>query len=192
MKTLEAIIKNNHEIWNSAEPSEGHFERFSVKLELRKVARKPRKRAIPYLLRAAVVAALVTLSALWTWDNLIKQDSKRMTLSEVSPQYREVENYYIHQVNLMENEIRGSVISDDPEQKEALMKELQSMDTVYVALQKELKANPNDERVINAMIEHYQIKLEVMAIIVNQLKEIRNSNNFINNFKNEENEKVLL
>jgi ankyrin repeat protein len=110
-----------------------------------------------------------------------------MTLSEVSPQYREVENYYIHQVSLMENEIKSSIISNDTEQKKALMKELQSMDTVYIALQKDLKANPNDERVINAMIEHYQNKLDVMTFIVNQLKLIRN-----NNIKNQEYEKVLL
>jgi len=52
-----------------------------------------------------------------------------------------------------------------------LMKEMKSMDSTYVSLQKELKANPNDERIINAMIEHYQTKLEVMSYIVNQLKQ---------------------
>jgi cytochrome c-type biogenesis protein CcmH/NrfG len=188
MKNIEEIIKNNKEIFNSGEPAESHFERFSVKLELRKEANKPRKSLAPYLLRAAVVTLLVTLSSLWAWDNFIKPDSKMMTLSQVSPQYREVENYYIHQVNYMENEIRDSFFSDDPEQKEALMRELQSMDTVYVALQKELKANPNDEWVINAMIEHYQKKLDVMTIIVNQLKAIRN----INYLNNEDYETVSL
>ena len=187
MKTLEEIIKTDKEIWNSEEPPEGHFERFSVKLELRKSAAKKTESIVPYLFRAAVITALVTLSSLWTWERFVKQDSKRMTLSEVSPQYMEVENYYIRQVNFMENEIEGSVISSDPGQKEALMKELQNMDTVYVALQKELKANPNDERVINAMIEHYQNKLEVMTIIVNQLKSIRS-----NNINNQEYEKLSL
>ena len=57
------------------------------------------------------------------------------------------------------------------------------MDSVYVQLQKELKANPNDERIINAMIEHYQTKVEVMSYIVNQLKAIRNENQ--NNSENE-------
>ena len=187
MKTLEEIIKSDKEIWNSDEPAEGHFERFSVKLELRTKTGPPQRRISTYLLRAAGVALLVTLSSLWAWDNIVKQDSKMMTLSEVSPQYKEVETYYIHQVNLMEDEIRGSILSDDPEQKEILMKELQNMDTVYVALQKELRINPNDEMVINAMIEHYQKKLDVMTIIVNQLKSIKNIN-----IKNEEYEKVLL
>ena len=46
------------------------------------------------------------------------------------------------------------------------------MDNMYEELQKDLKANPNDERVINAMIEHYQRKVEVMNYILSQLKEV--------------------
>ena len=68
-----------------------------------------------------------------------------------------------------------------------LLKEMKSMDSIYVSLQKELKANPNDERIINAMIEHYQTKLEVMTYIVNQLKTIRNENQ-----NKTENEKVYI
>ena len=68
-----------------------------------------------------------------------------------------------------------------------LVKEMKSMDSVYVSLQKELKANPNDERIINAMIEHYQTKLEVMTYIVSQLKTIRNDNQ-----NKKEDEKVSL
>jgi hypothetical protein len=187
MKTIEEIIKSNKEIWNSNEPSEDHFERFKVRLELRKQARTVKRSIVPYLLRAAVVTLLVTLSSLWTWDHFIRPESSRMTLGQVSPQYREVENYYIHQVNLMQDEIINTDIQSNPEQKVILLNEMKSMDSVYVSLQKELKANPNDERIISAMIEHYQTKLEVMTFIVDQLKAIRNNNN-----NNEENEKVTL
>ncbi len=78
-------------------------------------------------------------------------------------------------------------LKNNPEQKEMLLIEMKSMDSVYVSLQKELKANPDDERIINAMIEHYQTKLEIMTYIVNQLKTIRNDNQ-----NNTENEKVRL
>ncbi len=46
------------------------------------------------------------------------------------------------------------------------MSEMKGMDSVYVQLQHELKANPNDERIINAMIEHYQTKVEIMSYIL--------------------------
>lgn len=169
MKTVEEIVRSNRSFWDDQEPEAGHFERFSVKLELRRQAVIPKRSIVPYLLRAAVVTLLVTLSSLWTWDHFIRPGSKRMTLSEVSPQYREVENYYLHQVNLMQDEIQNTDIQTNPEQKVMLMSELKSMDSVYVSLQKELKANPNDERIISAMIEHYQTKLEVMTYIVDQL-----------------------
>ena len=175
MKTIEEIIRNNKDFFEDAEPSEGHFERFNRKLETR-FQTVVKRSIVPYLLRAAVVTLLVTLSSLWTWDHFIRPVNNRMTLGQVSPQYKEVENYYIHQVNMMEGEIVNVDLKNNPQQKEMLMKEMKSMDSTYVSLQKELKANPNDERIITAMIEHYQTKVEVMTYIVNQLKTIQKSN----------------
>ena len=186
MKNIEDIIRSNRDLFEGAEPSEGHFERFNRKLEMR-FHKTVRRSIVPYLLRAAVVTLLITLSSLWTWDNFIRRDRNMMALGDVSPQYKEVENYYVHQVNLMENELVDISTGNNTEQKNMLLTEMKSMDSIYVHLQKELKANPNDERIINAMIEHYQTKLEVMTLIVNQLKEIRRENN-----NSEENEKVSL
>jgi hypothetical protein len=187
MKSIEDIIRNNKDFFEDAEPSEGHLERFNRKLEMRFQVNTIKRSIVPYLLKAAVVTLLITLSSLWTWDHFIRAGSSRMTLGQVSPQYKEVENYYVHQVNLMEGEIVNVDLKNNPAQKTMLMKEIKSMDSTYVSLQKELKANPNDERIINAMIEHYQTKLEVMTYIVNQLKTIR-----IDNKNKKENEKVKL
>ncbi|MGQ9620191.1 MAG: hypothetical protein ACUVTX_04320 [Bacteroidales bacterium] len=176
MKNIENIIRENRDQFNDREPVDGHFERFEWKLQRRLHSQTLRRSIVPYLLKAAVVTLLVTLSSLWIWDNFIRSGKDRMALSEVSPQYREVENYYIHQTSIMEDEIKTLYFSDNPEQKKILDKELWSMDSVYVQLQKDLKANPDDERIINAMIEHYQLKLEVLTYILNQLKAIRNEN----------------
>lgn len=187
MNTIEEIIRQNKGFFEDEEPGDGHFERFTMKLEMRLHSVSRKKSIVPYLLRAAVVTLLVTLSSLWTWDHFIRQDKQRMTLSQVSPQYKEVENYYLHQVNMMESEIINVDLQNNPDQKAELMKEMKSMDSVYVSLQKELKANPDDERIINAMIEHYQTKLEIMSYIVDQLKTIRKTNQ---NSKQDENTKL--
>jgi len=186
MKTIEDIIRDNKDYFEDAEPSTGHLERFNRKLEKRFQVKPIKRSIVPYLLKAAVVTLLITLSSLWTWDHFIRTGSSRMTLGQVSPQYKEVENYYVHQVNMMEGEISG-VELNNAEQKAMILKEIKSMDSTYVSLQKELKANPNDERIINAMIEHYQTKLEVMTYIVNQLKAIRTENQ-----NKTENEKATL
>jgi hypothetical protein len=177
MKTIEEIIRSNKDFFEDGEPSEGHFERFNRKLEIRLHKNTTVKRSIvPYLLKAAVVTLPISLSSIWTWEHFIRPGRDRMALGDVSPQYKEVENYYVHQVNLVEDEINSNPIINNSAQKEMLNKEMRSMDSVYIQLQKELKVNPNDERIINAMIEHYQTKLEVMTFIVNQLKAIRNEN----------------
>ncbi|HOU02622.1 MAG TPA: hypothetical protein PLL94_05620 [Bacteroidales bacterium] len=184
MKTIDELIRTNRDFFEDGEPSEGHMERFNRKLEIRCQKMKPSRSIVPYLLKAAVVTLLITMSSLWTWEHFIRSDRDRMALGDVSPQYKEVENYYMHQVNLIESEIGTVEITNNPEQKEMLMNEIRSMDSVYVQLQKELRANPGDERIINAMIEHYQTKIEVMGFIVNQLKTIRNENS--NSTQNEE------
>jgi hypothetical protein len=176
MKNIEDIIREDKDFFDGAEPSEGHFERFNRKLEIRFGAKVIKRSIVPYLLKAAVVTLLLTLSSLWTWDHFIRADRNRMTLGQVSPQYKEVENYYVHQVNLTESELVNIDLKNNPEQKKELVREMKSMDSVYVQLQKELKANSNDERIINAMIEHYQTKVDVMNYILSQLKAIRNEN----------------
>jgi hypothetical protein len=187
MKNIEEIIRENRNIFDEKEPIDGHLDRFNWKLEKRLHSNDSKRSIVPYLLRAAVVTLLVTLSSLWTWDHFIRSDNGTMALGDVSPQYREVENYYVHQVNLMEGELQSADFSTNPEQKDMLQNELKSMDSTYVQLKKELKANPNDERIINAMIEHYQTKVEVLTYIVNQLKAIRNDNN-----NKQDNEKISL
>jgi cytochrome c-type biogenesis protein CcmH/NrfG len=176
MKNIDEIIRKNRDLFEDQEPMEGHLERFNWKLEKRLHSTATKRSIVPYLLRAAVVTVLVTLSSLWTWDHFIRTDKGKMTLGDVSPQYKEVENYYVHQVNMMEGELLNVDFANNAEQKEMLKKEMNSMDSVYTQLQKELKANPNDERIINAMIEHYQTKLDVMTYIVNQLKAVRKEN----------------
>ena len=176
MENIDKIIRNNRELFDTTDPNEGHFNRFAAKLKQQK--RKNHSLTYTFLLKAASIAILVTLSFLWTYDNLIKPSSENsgITLSEVSDEYREVEVYYKQQVNLRYGQIRNMDIFSDSIQKSTLLKELSDMDSIYTNLQDELESNPKDKRIINAMIEHYQLKVDVMNQILLQLEQIKNEN----------------
>ncbi len=176
MKDIEKLIRENKGAFDSYEPSDGHFERFTAKLEAHTYVAPARVNLTPYLLKAAVVAILVTISSMWVWEKVVSPDANRMTLGEVSPEYQQVEHYYVQQVNMMENELTTLDIISNEDQNKMLMDELAEMDDMYVELQKDLNTNPNDERVINAMIAHYQRKIEVMNYILSQLKEVTSEN----------------
>ncbi len=173
MSSIEDIIRRERGLFDDQEPPEGHAERFSFKLATRLHARPAKRSIVPYLLRAAVVTLLVTLSSLWSFDHFIKPNlNRKMTLSQVSPEYREAERYYVREVALMENEISSAELTT-PEQQRALLDEMAAMDSIYHDLQRELRVNPNDQRIIDAMINHYQTKIDVLSYILEQLREIK-------------------
>ena len=64
MKNIEDIIRNNKDFFEEAEPSNGHLERFNRKLEQRFQVHTIKRSIVPYLLKAAVVTLLITLSSL--------------------------------------------------------------------------------------------------------------------------------
>ncbi|MCK5169963.1 MAG: hypothetical protein KAQ75_08790 [Bacteroidales bacterium] len=174
MKDLDNIIQKNRSEFDSFEPSDGHFARFEQKLnELN--SRKKKSFTIGYMLKAAVVAILVILSGLWVYDNFESRTNNGIALSEISPEYGEVEMYYTHLVNQKYGEI-NQCESLDSTQKGMLMYELGEMDSIYANLKNDLRTNPNDQRVINAMIQHYQLKVEVMNQILQQLQQVQNIN----------------
>lgn len=174
MQDLEKIIHENRSVFDSSEPTEGHFDRFEEKLLA--LNKKTKTFTFGYILKAAVVTLLVVLSGLWVYDNFSPSNMKRgIALSEVSPEYNEVEIYYTHLVNQKYSEINQFQFLDST-QKSMLMQELDEMDLIYENLKEDLTTNPNDERVINAMIKHYQLKVEVMNQILGQLQQVKNTN----------------
>ena len=64
----------------------------------------------------------------------------------------------------------------DEKQKAELLKEMSEMDELFVNLQKELKANPDNPVLIDAMINHYQTKIEVLNQIITNLNSIKQLN----------------
>jgi|SRR6056297_716059 len=174
MKDLEKIVNENRSVFDSFEPDEGHFERFEQKLrQLHKSQNKIF--TLGFMLKAAVVTLLVVLSGLWVYDKTFTTPTVKdgIALREISPEYSEVELYYTKLVNQKYNEINDFSFIDN-KQKEMLMHELNDMDSIYENLKKDLTLNPNDDRVINAMIQHYQLKVKVMNQILGQLQQVKN------------------
>ncbi|MGM0408027.1 MAG: hypothetical protein ACQERU_08580 [Bacteroidota bacterium] len=174
MKDLEKIIQENRSVFDSHEPDDGHFDRFEQKLN-NLHQRKNKTFTLGYMLKAAVVALLVVISGLWVYDKTFTPPTIKdgIALREISPEYSEVEMHYTSLVNQKYSEINEFSFIDST-QKNMLMNELSEMDSIYENLKKDLSLNPNDERVINAMIQHYQLKVEIMNQILGQLQQVKN------------------
>ena len=175
MNKLENRIRKERDALDSFEPSEGHMDRFSAKLGIRKTSLFAR---IPYPLKVAAVLMLVAASSILVYEqvSLMYSRQKVVSLSEISEEFSEAEYYY---TSLIEEKYQAidRFVSEDPLHKEMLMNELDEMDRLFQSLQEDLQTNPTDERIIHTMIYHYQLKLEVMGRIVTQLEKVKNVNN---------------
>ena len=54
-----------------------------------------------------------------------------------------------------------------------IKKEMAEMDSLFNTLKKEYELNPNDERIINAMIDYYQTKLDIVNTIKTDLEKVK-------------------
>ncbi|MFC2115817.1 hypothetical protein ACFLTU_05040 [Bacteroidota bacterium] len=185
MNKLDNYIQTNRDKIDGFEPSEGHMEKFRKKLYPAPI---PFYARLPYGLKVAAVLLLVAISSVLIYEqSKLFYISRHKTLQENVPgEFGEAQIYYTSLIDEKHSEIDQMNISD-PEQKELLMKELVEMDRLFHNIQEDLKTNPKDERILSAMITHYQMKLEVMGQILYQLE---NANQLNSTQKSHENTEI--
>ncbi|NOY36664.1 MAG: hypothetical protein GXO83_03725 [Chlorobi bacterium] len=169
MTDLERYIINHRDTFEQ-EPEKGHADRFQ-----RKMARQQRRKLVQLMWPATKIAAVILLiifSGMWIIDHTLKQSTVTASFIPI-PEYAEAEHFYATQVNLKYNELKHIRFLGDTAQKEIMLKELTGMDSLYLELQHDLNANPGDERVLQAMIEYYQVKLDVLNNIIQQLNALQ-------------------
>lgn len=177
---IEEIIQNNLKDLNDFEPKDGHFERFQAKLT-KQQKKKTITLNVVWKVAAAVVFVLLAVNQANIYfspdkqNGVLDEDNTNFTLASVSPEYKEVEFYYTNAIDVGLNQW-NSMVADgfiSKEEQELLDSEMADFETHFKNLQTDLKANPNDERVINAMLEYYQAKLDIINMIVNKLQEVK-------------------
>ncbi|MGM0497273.1 MAG: hypothetical protein ACQESJ_05100 [Bacteroidota bacterium] len=189
MKKLEDIIRKNREKFDDLEPAEGHFERFQSKLNRYNNKKPSTFFSYKFVLKAAVVGLLVVLSSLWLYDNIYdKHSTDQIAMENASPEFREAQVYYSGMVKKKYNQIQDFDFKSK-KQKKMLMNELKAMDSIYYNIKQDFEEHPNDPRVMNALIKHYQMKLDVMTQVLEQLNQVQAIKNRDKDNKNNKNDK---
>lgn len=74
---LAKFIRENKEKFDVYRPPDNHLEKFLLKITFRI---RHIVSIVPYLIRVAVVAAIIFLSSVIVWNNYIRQDRHEITL----------------------------------------------------------------------------------------------------------------
>ena len=131
------------------------------------------------ILKVAASVALimmVSLGFLWMKGNTMRY-ADGVSLQDLSPELAEAEIYYSQILEAKISLIRASNMDLVP----VVIKDFEMLDSAYNELKMDLEDNMYNEEVIDAMIQNYRIKLQILETI---LEDIEKSN--VDNVEDEE------
>jgi hypothetical protein len=177
MQRIEEIINKNKEAFSESEPQEGHLDRFSEKLTAYHRQKEGwfERYAIAVRIAAAIllfiaVATLIYTDRLPVIKNLF---TKRLASAELPMELVEVMHYYniITDKKVDQIDVLASSTDEAKRVKEKAMKELQALEESNTELENEYAQNPNNERILNALLLNQRKKSEILDKILNTLSQ---------------------
>jgi hypothetical protein len=172
MSMLEEKIRKNRDLFDGAEPSEGHFNRFQSKLDdLHEVAPRLKSWYSTRLFRvAAVIVVLLGLSVTYYMiDPSMK--SNQVAASTLPQEIQEARMYYnkLADEKLQKINQCASSTSEASYIQKVVVDEISVLDSSSVKLEVELQNDNQNKRLINALLRNYKTKSDLLDDILNRL-----------------------
>lgn len=171
MNDLEKTFKKLQNDFDLAEPNVGHFERFEAKLKGKDKGSKNNKNISWYWL--AIAASVILFVGIWFGNNNAQD---RMELGELSPKMEETQNFYLATIQKEIMFIEGQKNPQNQRIIDDAFTQLTKLELDHQKLSKELKESNEDKRVIYAVIANFQMQIEVLQNLVEQLEEFDKMN----------------
>ena len=178
---LEKFVKNNREAFDAKAPSFDLWENIEKELNEQKedkivpmFAVKPaqntfRRRIMRYGSIAAVGLLLLTVGGIigsqWFSNSDSSMADVEISLSDVSDEYAETEAFYAQKVNASIKELKKRNYD------KSILEDIEELDEAFQELKKELgQSNAfSNEEIVHAMIENYQMKIEILERVLERL-----------------------
>lgn len=172
MSMLEEKIRKNRDLFDGAEPSEGHLERFQSKLAgLHDEDSQPKPFRSYRLFRvAAVIAVLLGLSVTYYLIDP-SVNFNHVAASTLPQEIQEARMYYnkLAEEKLQKINNCAASTSEASYIRKVVSKEITMLDSSSVELEVKLQQDNKNERLINALIRNYKTKSDLLDDILNRL-----------------------
>jgi len=167
---LEQFIAENRDQFDLSDPDQRLWKNIQSRASRKKAFHIGTK---GILWRAAAVIIIFSISFLvqeYLHRNVPLSGWKNKSVStDVIPDLKEAEIYYTSLVNEKLSEIQP-LIKQYPELSDGLRNDLAELDSVYSSLKKDLSDNIANDEVVEAMIQNYRLKLEILEDLLNYLQ----------------------
>jgi hypothetical protein len=166
MKTIDDFIHQNSGMFDNEEPGPGHEDRFKNRLNKLHEQHKPGLKVMLFRIAAILILGIVISFFAVKEFRLIDNQMNNIALDKPNQELNEAERFYTTQLNIYYTRIEQLGFNNDKAEKKKVLQELSAMDEQVQAMKSDLKQNPDDERVMSAIINFYQVKIEMMDVII--------------------------
>ncbi len=179
MQGIEDKIRKNREAFNQEEPAPDHIRRFGEKLDaFHAVERESWFERHGMAIRIAAAAVIFLAIGGFFYSDLSRRVkdsiSERIVAAELPAELKEVMQYYNVITDNKVNQIDDLAVSEDEASrvKELAVMELRALEEHREELEKEYARNPNNERILNALLVNQQKRSEILDKILNTLSQV--------------------
>jgi len=164
MNNLEKFIEHNRGDFDSEEPNPGHFNRFKARVYYKKPS-------WPDILKiaAAIFVGVLISGAIYQFSEEFEPESRAAINTVLPVEFLEARYFYETEINsrleFLKDTKRNNNIS-----VETILQDINDMDASLQTLRTELLQSPGDERIMNTIIMHYKIKLEILDDVISGLQ----------------------
>jgi cytoskeletal protein RodZ len=163
---LDELFNGLSSQWDTAEPHDGHEDRFLNRLE-----RKNRKR-FPVMIAMSVAAAVVIVTGAILFM-MPQQQPEPLALNKMSPKAKETQLYF---ASIIEKELAKVQKEDSPETKKLVQDAIMHMNELeadYDKLLKELRLKGESKQLLHAMITNLQTRISFLEEVLNRIENIK-------------------
>lgn len=180
MDKLEKFIVENRDKFNDHIPSPSIWENIEKDLK----EEKTKKFSIRKFAISGIAAIGLVMLGVWFGSNYQTDELDEVLSNSSFKDYRQTERYYAVQVKNYLKEV------NELEEASTIENDLEQLDEVYKELREELLSTElkNQDKIINAMIKNYQVKIGMLERILGKTKE----KGLIKELKNNSNEKISI
>lgn len=183
---LEQFIRDNREQFDSEDVNPSVWKGLEKKLFAPKTSGKV---ISMNLFRWSAAAAVIIVGLLVTYYFVSNRSSDTLAvtnagngqtndiISEINPAYAKEVYHFTQLIELKQSELK-QIEKEQPELYREFISDINTLDSSYNALKKELPQNPNREQLLEAMIQNLQLQTELLnqqLMIIQKLKQKNNS-----------------
>lgn len=167
----------------------GHHKRFERKLD-KEFGKKKEHNSFLFFKIAAIFIIAIGVAFFYFKNNNTPTENKMVNtpdvektnsvqkkdniqLSEISPEFEKIENYYLAGINLELAKLE--INADNKLLIDSFMVELSELDKEYQRLNQDLNETGINEQTIQAMINNLQLRLELLFKLKNKLSDLKKS-----------------